>query len=66
MLVIWIVRLFNGHYKRQCFILQSFGVTKALLSKNPFYGFSLICGLVALASRGENLLFKISTFYGAD
>jgi amino acid permease len=42
--------------------LQSFGVTKTLLSENPFYGLALICGLVALASRGENLLFKISTF----
>ncbi|MEH7115714.1 aromatic amino acid transport family protein [Neobacillus niacini] len=41
--------------------LHSFGVTETVLSTNPFYGLALICILVALASRGEKLLFKISS-----
>lgn len=41
--------------------LYSFGVTDTLLSTNPFYGLVLICILVALASRGEKVLFKFST-----
>ncbi|WP_342601871.1 aromatic amino acid transport family protein [Peribacillus sp. FSL E2-0159] len=41
--------------------LHSFGVTDMVLSTNPFYGLVLLCILVALASRGEKVLFKIST-----
>ncbi len=41
--------------------LHSFGVTDTLLSDNPFYGLALIIILVALASRGEKVLFKLST-----
>ncbi|HHW7568439.1 TPA: aromatic amino acid transport family protein [Mannheimia haemolytica] len=40
----------------------SYLLTYTLLSDNPFYGLVLICILVALSSRGEKLLFKISTF----
>ncbi len=46
--------------------LQTFGVTDSLLSENPFYGLILICALVAISSRGEQLLFKLSSFYGND
>ncbi len=41
--------------------LYSFGVTDTLLSDNPFYGLAIICAMVVLASRGEQLLFRIST-----
>ncbi|MBA9084332.1 serine transporter [Fontibacillus solani] len=41
--------------------LHSFGVTKTELSSNPFYGLIIICILVALASRGEKVLFKLSS-----
>ena len=41
--------------------LQSFGVTKGLLSDNPLYGLAVICFMVVVASRGEQLLFKVST-----
>ena len=41
--------------------LHTFGVTEGLLSDSPFYGLVLICILVAISSRGEKLLFKIST-----
>ncbi|MBW3513911.1 amino acid permease [Shewanella oncorhynchi] len=62
MLVIWVFVYSTAITNDSASFLQSFGITKALLSENPFYGLALICGLVALASRGENLLFKISTF----
>ncbi len=42
--------------------LQTFGVTEGLLSDNPFYGLVLICVLVAISSRGEKLLLKLSSF----
>ncbi|ENA9887665.1 septum formation protein [Escherichia coli] len=41
--------------------LHTFGVTEGLRSDSPFYGLVLICILVAISSRGEKLLFKIST-----
>lgn len=41
--------------------LHSFGVTEGVLSTNPMYGLVVICIVVALASRGEKFLFKIST-----
>ena len=41
--------------------LQSFGVTDGLLSENPLYGLAVICFMVAIASRGEKLIFKVST-----
>ena len=62
MLVIWVFVYSTAITNDSASFLQTFGITKALLSENPFYGLALICGLVALASRGENLLFKISTF----
>ena len=62
MLVIWVFVYSTAITNDSASFLQSFGVTDGLLSENPLYGLVLICGLVALASRGENLLFKISTF----
>lgn len=41
--------------------LQTFGVTDGLLSKNIFYGLAIICFMVAVASQGEKLLFKVSS-----
>ena len=42
--------------------LQTFGVTDSLLSENPFYGLIFNRALVAISSRGEQLLFKLSSF----
>lgn len=42
--------------------LFSFGVTDTLLSdSSPFYGLAIICVMVLIASRGEQLLFRVST-----
>lgn len=61
MLVIWVFVYSTAITNDSASFLHSFGVTKTLLSTNPFYGLAVICALVALASRGEKLLFKIST-----
>lgn len=62
MLVIWVFVYSTAITNDSASFLHSFGITDTLLSKNPLYGLVLICALVALASRGENLLFKISSF----
>ncbi|WP_297577352.1 hypothetical protein [uncultured Deefgea sp.] len=61
MLVIWVFVYSTAITNDSASFLQSFGATETLLSSNPFYGLGLICILVALASRGEKLLFKISS-----
>ncbi len=61
MLVIWVFVYSTAITNDSASFLQSFGVTDSLLSKNPLYGLALICCLVAMASRGETALFKIST-----
>ena len=61
MLVIWVFVYSTAITNDSASFLHSFGITDGLLSDNPFYGLALICLLVALASRGENILFKIST-----
>lgn len=62
MLVIWMF-VYSTAITNDCAsYLLTFGITNTLLSDNPFYGLVLICILVALSSRGEKLLFKISTF----
>lgn len=61
MLVIWVFVYSTAITNDSASFLQSFGVTDTLLSKNPLYGLALICCLVAMASRGEKVLFKIST-----
>ncbi|STY62191.1 amino acid permease [Mannheimia haemolytica] len=62
MLVIWMFVYSTAITNDSASYLLTFGVTDTLLSDNPFYGLVLICILVALSSRGEKLLFKISTF----
>lgn len=62
MLVIWMFVYSTAITNNSASYLLTFGITNTLLSDNPFYGLVLICILVALSSRGEKLLFKISTF----
>ena len=61
MLVIWVFVYSTAITNDSASFLHTFGVTDTVLSTNPFYGLAIICILVALASRGEKLLFKIST-----
>lgn len=61
MLVIWVFVYSTAITNDSASFLHTFGVTDQILSKNPFYGLAVICILVVLASRGEQLLFKIST-----
>ncbi|AFJ47874.1 amino acid permease [Shimwellia blattae] len=61
MLLIWMFVYSTAITNDSASYLHTFGVTEGLLSENPFYGLGLICILVAISSRGEQLLFKIST-----
>ncbi|WP_288061751.1 hypothetical protein [Rodentibacter caecimuris] len=62
MLIIWMFVYSTAITNDSASYLHTFGVTKTLLSENPFYGLILICILVAISSRGEKLLFKLSSF----
>jgi amino acid permease len=62
MLVIWMFVYSTAITNDSASYLHTFGVTDGLLSENPFYGLVLICVLVAISSRGEKLLFKVSSF----
>lgn len=62
MLIIWMFVYSTAITNDSASYLHTFGVTDTLLSKNPFYGLVLICILVAISSRGEKLLFKLSSF----
>lgn len=61
MLIIWMFAYSTAITNDSASYLHTFGLTKGLWSKNPLYGLVLICVLVAVASRGEQLLFKVST-----
>lgn len=61
MLVIWLFVYSTAITNDSASYLHTFGVTDGLLSENPFYGLLLICLLVAISSRGEKILFKISS-----
>lgn len=61
MLVIWMFVYSTAITNDSSSYLHTFGVTRGQLSDNPLYGLLLICVLVAIASRGEKLLFKVST-----
>ncbi|WP_410377012.1 hypothetical protein [Enterobacter sp. CPE_E423] len=61
MLVIWMFVYSTAITNDSASYLHTFGVTDTLLSENPFYGLFLICILVAISSRGEQLLFKVSS-----
>ena len=60
MLIIWIFVYFTDITNDSASYLQTFGVTKNLLSRNPFYSLALIGSLVSIAARGEQFLFRIS------
>ena len=61
MLLIWMFVYSTAITNDSASYLHTFGVTQGLLSENPFYGLGLICILVAISSRGEKLLFKVSS-----
>ena len=61
MLVLWVFVYSTALTNDTASYLQTFGITKIVLSKNPLYPLLLITFLVVLASRGEAFLFKIST-----
>ncbi|MBB1201626.1 hypothetical protein EGM70_15160 [Enterobacteriaceae bacterium 89] len=61
MLVIWMFVYATAITNDSASYLHTFGVTEGLLSDSPFYGLILICVLVAISSRGEQLLFKVSS-----
>ncbi len=61
MLVIWVFVYSTAITNDSASFIHTFGWTKTLLSGNPFYGLALIIFLVAVASRGEKLLFKVAT-----
>lgn len=62
MLVIWMFVYSTAITNDSASYFQTFGVTEGLLSDSPWYGLILICLLVAISSRGEKLLFKLSGF----
>lgn len=62
MLLIWVFVYSTAITNDSASFLHSFHVTKTVWSNNPFYGLIVICLLVAIASRAEKLLFKISSF----
>ncbi|HHG8598913.1 amino acid permease [Morganella morganii] len=62
MLVIWMFVYSTAITNDSTSYFQTFGVTEGLLSDSPWYGLILICLLVAISSRGEKLLFKLSSF----
>lgn len=62
MLIIWMFVYSTAITNDSASYLHTFGVTDTLLSKKPFYGLVLICILVDISSRGEKLLFKLSSF----
>ncbi|XKM13661.1 hypothetical protein RCS94_00360 [Orbaceae bacterium ac157xtp] len=62
MLIIWMFVYSTAITNDSASYLKDFGVTKSLLSENPLYPLGLIIFLVAIASRGEQLLFKLSSF----
>lgn len=62
MLLIWVFVYSTAITNDSASYLHSFHIAKTVLSHNPFYGLAIICILVAIASRAEKVLFKISTF----
>lgn len=62
MLVIWMFVYSTAITNDSASYFQTFGVTEGLLSDSPWYGLILIFLLVTISSRGEKLLFKLSSF----
>lgn len=61
MLTIWMFVYATAITRDSASYLQSFGITQHLLSDSPWYGLVLMIVLVALASRGERALFRLSS-----
>ncbi len=61
MLTIWMFVYAIAITRDSASYLHSFGITHALWSNHAWYGLLLIVLLVALASRGERALFRISS-----
>ncbi|GCD58627.1 hypothetical protein NBRC3280_1129 [Acetobacter pasteurianus NBRC 3280] len=62
MLVIWMFVYATAITRDSASYLHSFGITQHLLSNYAWYPLILLTVLVALASRGEKLLFRMSSF----
>ncbi|WP_201736550.1 SLC5/6 family protein [Bifidobacterium xylocopae] len=62
MLLIWVFVYSTAITNDSASYLHSFHITKGVLSDNPFYGLVIVCALVAIASRAEKVLFRISSF----
>ncbi|MFV0574902.1 MAG: hypothetical protein ACK5NC_05755 [Vibrio sp.] len=60
MLVIWVLVYSLAITNDSASYLHSFNVTEGHLNENVFYGLGLICVLCFIASKGEQLLFKLS------
>ncbi|MHC1478826.1 SLC5/6 family protein [Frateuria aurantia] len=61
MLLIWMFVYATAITRDSASYLHSFGLTRGLWSSSPWYGLVLITALVALASRGERVLFRLSS-----
>ncbi|EPW9720904.1 amino acid permease [Salmonella enterica subsp. enterica serovar Derby] len=68
MSIIYFLMLFKGIFNYSLAVtfdsasfLQTFGITDGLMSDHFWWGLLVISVLVALASQGEKLIFKIST-----
>ncbi len=62
MLLIWVFVYAEAITNDSASFIHTFGWSKELLSNDPLYGLGLIIFLVAVASRGEKLLFRVATF----
>ncbi|OUI82528.1 hypothetical protein HC62_15770 [Acetobacter tropicalis] len=62
MLTIWMFVYATAITRDSASYLKSFGLTNTLLSQQAWYGLLLVTILVLLASRGERLLFRFSSF----
>lgn len=62
MLVIWMFVYATAITRDSASYLHSFGITQHLLSNYAWYPLILLTVLVGLASRGEKLLFRMSSF----
>ncbi|WP_215762878.1 amino acid permease [Acetobacter sp. P1H12_c] len=62
MLTIWMFVYATAITRDSASYLKSFGLTDTLLSQQAWYGLLLVTMLVLLASRGERLLFRFSSF----
>lgn len=62
MLLIWVFVYAEAITNDSASFIHTFGWSSGLLNNDPLYGLALIIFLVAVASRGEKLLFRVATF----